>query len=229
MNNSLSYSPVYPPSSCCSRNIPASASLESVVNDSADSKTHDSTAYDSTAYNSVSWTEANPSPVLSTEAKSIPPALSLGKYQVFLDFDAICYDYLTSTVHIWSQKASQNIPASSLFAFFDQIALQFGNRVLAGRSAFHKGMKQNKFIPLLLSLKPLLVMIPDSSMKDAQATYINFDQIRQIQPAAHAKNRAMITFEDGLKLEVASYKRMERNILQTKWFLAKIYDSQSSQ
>lgn len=181
-------------------------------------ETGDIQRHDDQAEPSSSWPAAFHSRI---ETWNLPLCLT--------QIDVIDYDYLTSSVRLQSSQGCFHLPAASLSGFFDQAALYFGNRLQGSKSAWHKRMKQNKFIPLLIALQPLLVFLPDSSASADDLRFLNFARVAGIKLDGDEKSRSIITFCDGLQIVCSSHRRMERNFLRTKWNLAKIYSSQSSQ
>lgn len=103
-------------------------------------------------------------------------------------------------------------------------AQTFGHSLSGQKKAYQNIMHANKFIPLLISQNPLLYFLP--LQQDHLKIYINFARLRY-RPIR--KNRSILTFVDDFPFEDLQTKQIERNYFNAKWYLNKIYSSQSSQ
>lgn len=161
-------------------------------------------------------------------------------------WDYLYYDYLHSSVCLCSKHQTQRIHASSLASYLNEICLQHGSTLQGRKEAYAHLMHQNKFIPVLVSLSPLLFYLPDSSLHDPALRWISYEQIEEIIPVSvknretdkermdsvlnntAQKNRCIVRFRDGLELPLQA-ARIQRVYFKASVYLKLLYSSQSSQ
>ncbi|MGM9960197.1 MAG: hypothetical protein ACI32F_02660 [Allobaculum sp.] len=142
------------------------------------------------------------------------------------DSDVIYYDFSRSQVILENQKGLIRHSCSSLHAFFKACTLYCGHSLAGQKEAYKTLMHARKFIPLLLSQDPLLFFLPVCT--DGAWMYLNFSRLQF--PCLNAeKNRSSLYFVDGLQIAGLMSGQVERNYLNAKWYLSKLYSSQSSQ
>lgn len=138
--------------------------------------------------------------------------------------DVIYYDFLQSQVILKNQNHKYAIARSSLNLFFNRCAQSFGHSLNGQKEAYKTLMHAKKWIPILVSQNPLLLFMP---LKQKDLTiYINYSRL-EYHP--QQKKRSTLSFVDDFQLEGLQTIQVERNYLNAKWYLKKIYSSQSSQ
>ena len=138
--------------------------------------------------------------------------------------DVIYYDFLQSQVILKNKNHKYAIARTSLNLFFNCCAQRFGHSLNGQKEAYRTLMHAKKGIPILVSQNPLLLFMP---LKQQEWTiYINYSRL-EYHP--QRKNRSALSFVDDFQLEGLQTSQVERNYLNAKWYLKKIYSSQSSQ
>lgn len=138
--------------------------------------------------------------------------------------DVIYYDFLQSQVILKNQNSQYAISHLSLNMFLSRCAQSFGHSLLGQKEAYKSMMHAKKWIPILLSQNPLLFFLP---IKQGDLTiYINYSRLEH---HPQQKDRSTLSFVDDFQLEGLQTNQVERNYLNAKWYLNKIYSSQSSQ
>lgn len=154
--------------------------------------------------------------------------------------DYLYYDYAKSAVCLKSESSSIWQKAASLQSWLNAACLANGSTLEGRRRAFTHLMGQRKFIPVLVSLDPLELYLPDAAIHDAGIRYLSFGEIASIDPVRTEgktgafgsrkaeENRCRITFKDGLSLSFEGV-RMQRLYDRAKLYIRLLYSSQSSQ
>lgn len=138
--------------------------------------------------------------------------------------DVIYYDFSQSQVILENKDHNCAIPLLSLNLFLNRCAQYFGHSISGQKEAYKTIMHAKKSIPILLSQTPLLFFLP--LKQNGLTIYINYSRLTYLP---QQKDRSTLSFVDDFQLEGLLTNQVERNYLNAKWYLHKIYSSQSSQ
>lgn len=123
------------------------------------------------------------------------------------------YDYKTSQICKIKENKANYSSTPSIQSYLNTLCLQHGSTLQGRKQAFMYIMDKKRFIPIVISLNPVLIFFPIHPIQDPHCIWINYANIKNI---LYQKNTCEILFKDSTRLTCLHPKRIH-SILKNIW------------
>lgn len=134
-------------------------------------------------------------------------------------FNSIRYSFQDGCVILSDASGNHPEPCCDISDWLREKCIQNGSTLQGRRQAFTSLTGQKKFVPVLVSRSPLVLLFPVSRADQDDGLWINYSEISAWQ---EKENKMMLTFRDGQELALDKPLRIRRSRESIEIFLLRL-------